>query len=68
MHPLGQPDNGCHMPTCYCRCKPCDLVGEIVAQVLWTPPLILHGVVVSHDLEAMLQMWENLFVNANEEE
>jgi len=48
MHPLGQLDNGCHMPTCYHRCKLCDLMGEIVAQALWTPPLVLHGVVASH--------------------
>jgi hypothetical protein len=42
-------------------------MGEIVAQALSTPPLVLHGVVASHDLEAMLQMWENLPINVNEE-
>ncbi len=54
VHALDQPNNGYHMPTCYQRCKPCGLVGELVAQALWTPPLILHGVVASHDLEVML--------------
>ncbi len=54
VHPLGQLDNGCHMPTWYHRCKPCGLVGEIIAQAFWTPPLVLHGVVVSHDFKAML--------------
>jgi hypothetical protein len=44
------------------------LVSEIIAQALGTPPLILHGVVASHDLQAMLQMWENLPINVNEEE
>lgn len=68
VHPLGQPDNGCHIPTCYYMCKPCGLVGEIIAQALGTLPLILHGVVASHDLQAMLQMWENLLINVNEEE
>jgi len=56
------------MPTCYDRCKPCGLVGEIVAQAFRTSPLVLHGVVVSHDLEAMLQMWENVLMNADEKE
>ncbi len=68
MHPLGQPNNGCHMPICYSRCNPCDLVGEIVAQAFWTPPLVLHGVVASHDFEALLQMSKNLPVNVSEEE
>jgi hypothetical protein len=68
MHPLGQPNNGCHMPTCYSRCKPCDLVGEIVAQAFWTPPLVLCGVVASHDFEALLQMSKNLLINVSEEE
>jgi hypothetical protein len=43
-------------------------VSEIVAQALGTPPLVLHGVFASHDFEIMLQMWENLSINANEKE
>jgi hypothetical protein len=54
VHPLAQLDNACHMPTCYHTCKPCSLVGEIVAQAFWTPPLVLHGVVASSNLQAML--------------
>jgi hypothetical protein len=30
-----------------------DLVGETIAQAFGTPPLVLHGVVSSHDVEAM---------------